>query len=374
MKKAILFLGVFIFMVGNSTPLWCDTEALIKAIKAGDISAVRGLIRQGADLNGYDSFGWTPLYHAVDQGSREIVEVLLKAGADVSIGSGPMGEDETPLELALRKSDDRMVDRLLRFGADERQVREHYRRQLYTALRKGRVDIAESLLTEGNADLGADMLLLLATYEYGSAAVRDFIRKHGQEEISTGELNLLEWIIPGTTDFTNYIGPGLQFPLSTTFLHDSKNPFRYGPDKAFDADMSTSWVEGVEGNGIGQKLAFVIQGKPERILIVPGYGVEKYFRPNNRLKKAVLTLYRFEHDISMRENSISFESLLSVVLEFEDRLSAQSFPLAIPNLLPGSLGPKQIVELLEIVGVLEIVEIYQGSKYDDTCIAEIRFE
>ena len=238
MKKAILFAGAFIFLVGNSTLLWCDTEALVKAIKARDISA----------------------------------------------------------------------------------------------------------------------------------AARDFIRKHGQEEISTGELNLLERIIPGTTDFANYIGPRFQFPISTSFLHDSKNPFRYGPDMAFDGDMSTSWVEGVEGNGIGQKLAFVIQGKPERILIVPGYGVEKYFGPNNRLKKAVLTLYRSEREVSQIRERISFESLLSVVLEFEDRLTTQSFPLAIPNLPPGSMGPT------EIVGLLEIAEIYQGSKYDDTCIAEIRFE
>lgn len=60
-----------------------------------NIDAVRFLIRHGTDLNRVDSKGNTALYSAAENGYKDIVELLLNAGADCSItnlkGYSPSG-------------------------------------------------------------------------------------------------------------------------------------------------------------------------------------------------------------------------------------------------------------------------------------------
>ena len=77
-------------------------------------------------------------------------------------------------------------------------------------------------------------------------------------------------------------------------LADDKSPQRYSEDKAFNGDPSTAWVEGVEGPGLGEQVAFEIAPRSTRIEIYPGYGVEEYHRLDNRVKSAVPTLYEFK--------------------------------------------------------------------------------
>merc|ERR1711971_1059076 len=50
------------------------------------------------DVNGYDSMGWTPLHYAAQMNYGDIIQVLLKAGADPSLRDKATGL--TPLEVA----------------------------------------------------------------------------------------------------------------------------------------------------------------------------------------------------------------------------------------------------------------------------------
>jgi ankyrin repeat protein len=62
------------------------TDSLIWAAKRSDLVAIRRAVRSGANLNGVDSGGWTPLFHAAHQGNTEAVKLLIQAGADVNHG------------------------------------------------------------------------------------------------------------------------------------------------------------------------------------------------------------------------------------------------------------------------------------------------
>ncbi|RDW75540.1 ankyrin-2 [Coleophoma cylindrospora] len=66
-----------------------DYSPLIFAVARGNSDLVQSLIRHGADINEYNSYGATPLHTAVGyknkwQANVELAEVLLKAGADPS--------------------------------------------------------------------------------------------------------------------------------------------------------------------------------------------------------------------------------------------------------------------------------------------------
>ena len=57
--------------------------SLLTAVKADNTNDAKKLIAKGADANSRDSVGgWSALHYAARNGNEEIVQALLKAGAD----------------------------------------------------------------------------------------------------------------------------------------------------------------------------------------------------------------------------------------------------------------------------------------------------
>jgi hypothetical protein len=77
------------------------TEALFDAINRGDIAAARDSLNRGADLNGVNVLGMTPMELSVDLGRNDISFLLLSMrGEDSNRGSRAIGRDTTPAPAA----------------------------------------------------------------------------------------------------------------------------------------------------------------------------------------------------------------------------------------------------------------------------------
>ena len=121
-------------------------SALIKAIKAGNVQAVRALIKQGADVNARSGDGSSPLLWAVDYSNIDIARALIgaKARPDVANDFGV-----TPLLHASRTGDAPMVDLLLRSGANASLAHPDGETPLMAAASAGSVPAVRALLARG---------------------------------------------------------------------------------------------------------------------------------------------------------------------------------------------------------------------------------
>ncbi len=129
---------------------------LFEAIERGDRGGVMDNIRNGADLNGKDRRGYTPLIRAVHTEDIQIINMLLEAGADVN-GTDDFGF--TPLMYAASSGNTEIIRMLLKNGANP-----DYRTQeegpiscsgvnaLMQAAYRGKTD-AVKLLAEAGADI-----------------------------------------------------------------------------------------------------------------------------------------------------------------------------------------------------------------------------
>lgn len=128
----------------------------------------------------------------------------------------------------------------------------------------------------------------------------------------------------------------------------SQNENTYELRNIYDDSVSTCWSEGVNGNGIGESFELVANTNmiPRLIAIYNGYSKSvDTFNNNNRVKTLELTI---NDDIS-------------VILELEDVMGEQLFVL------------EDLIDNEEdFTFKFEILEIYKGEKYDDTCISEIK--
>lgn len=86
------------------------------AAAAGDVAAVKALIKDGADVSAAQGDGMTALHWAAERGHAELAEVLIRAGAHV--GAATRIGSYTPLHLAARSGSVPVVRALLAAGAD----------------------------------------------------------------------------------------------------------------------------------------------------------------------------------------------------------------------------------------------------------------
>jgi ankyrin repeat protein len=103
------------------------TTALHAAVKRRDIQVVDAILQHNANVNGRDIWGATPLMLAFPKWqtvSTELVEMLLKNGADVNAGEW---SNTTALRIAVEAENAGLTKLLLIYGADGDSQKEGYR-------------------------------------------------------------------------------------------------------------------------------------------------------------------------------------------------------------------------------------------------------
>jgi hypothetical protein len=126
---------------------------------------------------------------------------------------------------------------------------------------------------------------------------------------------------------------------------------RYGtyfPYAAIDGVRETSWVEGVSGPGVGEWIELTFPKTVELRILRFDVGFDEsadLFAKNNRIKRATLL----------------FSSGEQTTIDFEDARGLQEFVMV--------RAPGPNVETTYVRMIID--EVYSGTKYDDTCLAEI---
>ena len=158
-----------------------DTR-LIEAAKRRDHQAVRGLLAQGAAVNGRQADGATALHWASYRDDAATAELLLQAHADVN-AVNELGV--TPLSLACTNGSAPMIERLLKAGANPNATRPSGETVLMTCARTGNPAAVAALLAAGadasrRETLGGQTALMWAAAEKYPNVVRVLVQ-HGAD-------------------------------------------------------------------------------------------------------------------------------------------------------------------------------------------------
>lgn len=228
--------------------------------------------------------------------------------------------------------------------------------------------------------------------------------------LSLSVLLFIKSIIADSVDF-NLVKLKKIIAEASSFLKEPNKPDRfYAPDKAFDTDRKTAWCEGVNGDGVGEKLTLKIDPiQADGLFILPGYGVNrKIYYQNNRIKDYKITLTLKDNSVVILEGTFEDNLCGNIHRDIEyykDEEIRTKCIYEVPDYMYKDLelnekkfhacvkretefmenfcgfdnyhggGTKLIFEKKirqKIKGInLEIKSVYKGSQYEDSCISEI---
>ena len=134
---------------------------------------------------------------------------------------------------------------------------------------------------------------------------------------------------------------------ASSCLFDPKCPLRYSIQNAFDGDPATSYVENTEDD----LMDIDFQGLRQRVIV--GLAVINGFASNENLYYSNNRMADFQYNSSSKTDYINNLKLRDHTIGY------QKFEGCFPN------APLYISS--------GVTEIYKGSKYNDTCIAELNF-
>lgn len=160
-----------------------------------------------------------------------------------------------------------------------------------------------------------------------------------------------------------YVWKENSFEIKTSSCLDAN---KYKPSNSSDNKIGTVWAENVKGYGFKEWIKFKV--KPnypyeiQYIAIYPGHGgSNSLFKLNNRLKSIVVKTYN--------SSGKGVNDIIGSPVYLFDRLSfrdeAMYHVFSIGDVY--TVGEKNKEQEITVY----IENVYRGSKYDDTCIAEI---
>jgi uncharacterized protein len=175
--------AVMLLSVGLASTAAAASSPLADAAQRQNREAIRSLLRQKADVNAPQVDGTTALHWAVRLDDLETADVLIRAGAKVSVANR---EGVTPLQLAALNGNAAMIEKLVKAGADPNApLSTSGDTALMFAARTGTADALKVLLETGanvNAKetWGGTTPLMFAAAERHPAAVKILV-EHGAD-------------------------------------------------------------------------------------------------------------------------------------------------------------------------------------------------
>ncbi len=174
----------------------------------------------------------------------------------------------------------------------------------------------------------------------------------------------------------------------------------YDPGKAFDGDPATAWVEGAAGPGIGETIVAAFVEYPEALGFINGFARnQNLFQRNHRVKTLSVQLYVGVNADGFATESVTYydavpvgpaESVVLADSRQAQRLVLPLDPAAATEAMNRFRSSEAVAALefpqAEMMGInpamgvplrfryilrLEIAEVYRGTTWEDTCIAEI---
>jgi len=191
-----------------------DAAAVVDAAMRGDREAVRGMLKDGADVNSAQGDGMTALHWAAMKGDVPLAEMLLYAGANVKATTRLGGY--TPLMLAAKAGDAAMIGALAKSSADVKGATTTGVTPLMLAAASGNAAAVMVLLEKG-ADANAKESSMQQTpLMFAAAANRveamNALLKHGADvKVATKVVDLFEFsreIEAESRRFQQQGGPG----------------------------------------------------------------------------------------------------------------------------------------------------------------------
>ncbi|MBM7117444.1 NADase-type glycan-binding domain-containing protein [Archangium primigenium] len=141
---------------------------------------------------------------------------------------------------------------------------------------------------------------------------------------------------------------------ATSFLRNNWNTYQenYHPSYVLDDDPKTAWVEGAEGDGVGESLTIPLSSlasaRAVRLVIFNGYQKSPALLAANAApKQLTVTVKGPAGTPSARQQ-----------LTLEKQMGPQSFDIPVKG------GVSEVVLTLD--------SVHPGSKYRDTCISDVR--
>jgi ankyrin repeat protein len=110
-----------------------DGTALYAAVRMGHLEVVQCLIKLGADIDKANKYEWTPLFSAALKGDLAVVQCLLQHGADTDKADGL---DWSPLYMAAEKGHLEVIQCLVQHGADKDKITQNGWTALYVQPRR----------------------------------------------------------------------------------------------------------------------------------------------------------------------------------------------------------------------------------------------
>ncbi|AKJ05944.1 hypothetical protein ATI61_110310 [Archangium gephyra] len=141
---------------------------------------------------------------------------------------------------------------------------------------------------------------------------------------------------------------------ATSFLKSNWNKYEenYHPSYVLDDDVKTAWVEGAEGDGLGESLTIPVSdlksARAIRLVLFNGY----------QKSKALLSANSAPRQLTVTVRGPGGQESAKTQLTLERKMGPQSFDLPVTG---------AVAEV-----VLTIDSVHPGSKYKDTCVSDVQ--